>query len=263
MQTLIARDGVELSYRTIGSGPTTAILVHGWMVSGAVYDDLVEALQAAQDGRLRLVIPDLRGTGRSSKPESGYTIAQYAEDVLAVADAVGASSFAVVGHSMGGQIAMWIAAHAPERVRGAVLLCPVPPSGMPLPDDARALFRGSGQNREAQKTILGLACKQLSDASLERLLGDAGSVAKACVEQAFDAWTGASFADRVGEIRAPTLVVGTDDPFLPPDFLRREIVDRIPRADLAYLPGPGHYVQVERPRETAAVLRAFLAGLPG
>jgi pimeloyl-ACP methyl ester carboxylesterase len=256
MDTLKASDGTELSYRVIGDGPIDVLLVHGWMASSAVYDDFLEAL--GTDG-VRLVVPDLRGAGRSGRPEGGYTIEQYARDVLAVADAAGARSFVIVGHSMGGQIAQWIAATAGDRVKGAVLLCPVPASGVPLPDDARGLFRNSAQNREMQRTILGLACKQISDAARDKLLDVAGEIPPACIQGAFDAWTAGGFADKLGAVRAPVLVVATDDPFLPPPFLREAIVARVPRGTLAYLPGPGHYVQVERPRETAAVVRGFLA----
>ncbi|AKT43328.1 alpha/beta fold hydrolase [Chondromyces crocatus] len=263
MQGRLVRDGVELAYRCVGNGPDVVMLVHGWMMSGAVYDDLAEAFGGGAENRYRLVIPDLRGAGQSEKPESGYTLAAYAADVLAVADAVGARSFVLVGHSMGGQLAQWIASSAPRRVRGAMLLCPVPASGMALPEEAKALFRNSGGNRQAQETILGMACKDLSASARERLLDVAGAIPASCIEETFDAWTGGGFAERLGAIRTPTLVVATDDPFLPPDFLRNEIVAHIRNAELSYLPGAGHYVQVERPRETAALLRAFLAGLSG
>lgn len=253
-----ASDGVPIAYRVVGAGPRDAILVHGWMVSGAVYDDLVAALDVTG---LRLIIPDLRGSGGSGKPDGGYTLQRYAEDVIAVADAVGSQRFVVVGHSMGGQIAQLLAATHPERVSGLAVLCSVPAAGMPLPDDARALFRGSAGSRGMQATILGLACKQLTEPSRERLLDDAATVAAAAIEQAFDAWTAGGFAERLHAIKAPTLVLGTDDPFLPPDFLRQSIVQPIAGARLAVLPGPGHYPQVERPRETAALLQAFFAGL--
>jgi pimeloyl-ACP methyl ester carboxylesterase len=269
MHTLTSSDGVTLSYRSFGAGPTTVLLVHGWMASGRVYDDLVDALGVSKEDprltltrdRLRLVIPDLRGTGGSGKPDGGYSIAQYAEDVLAVADAVRADSFVIVGHSMGGQIAQWIAATRPERVRGAILLCPVPASGVALPDEARALFHGSARDRQRQSAILGLACKELSDAARERLLDDAAKIPEACIQQAFAAWSSGGFSDKLGAIRAPTLVVATDDPTLPTALLREQISSRIPRADLVYLPGPGHYVQIERPHETAAVIRSFLLAL--
>ena len=249
---------VSISYRVIGAGSRDVFLIHGWMMSGAVFDDLIASLDT--EG-LRLVVIDHRGTGRSDHPVDGYTIAQYAADVLAVADAVGSQSFVAVGHSMGGQIAQWLAATTPERVSGQVLLCPVPASGIPLPPDAQALFRNCGQNRGMQQTILGLACKQLSDEARERLLNDSVTTAPQCIAQGFDSWMAGGFAERLSAIKAPTLVVATDDPFLPPAFLRQAEVSLIRGARLAVLPGPGHYVQVERPRETAALLEAFLAGL--
>jgi pimeloyl-ACP methyl ester carboxylesterase len=162
---------------------------------------------------------------------------------------------------MGGQIAPWLAITQPQRVSGIVLLCTVPAAGIPLPDDARGLFRNSGGNRAAQQTILGLACKELTEAARERLLDDAATVATPCIEQAFDAWTQGGFADRLSSIKAPTLVIATDDPFLPPAFLQASVVDPIAGARMAVLSGPGHYVQIERPKESAAILQAFLAGL--
>lgn len=251
-------DGVTISYRVVGAGPRDVLLIHGWMVSGAVYDDLIAAIDT--EG-LRLILPDLRGTGRSGRPSSGYTIAQYAADLLQVAKDCESSRFVAVGHSMGGQIAQWLAANAPAQVSGLVLMCPVPAKGMTLPPEAVSLFRNCGGNRGMLQTILDLACKQLGDAARERLLDDAQGVAVQCVAQAFEAWSQGGFSAQLAAIAAPTLCVATDDPFMPPAFLRANVVDLIRGARLAVLPGPGHYLQVERPAETAALLEAFLSAL--
>ncbi len=119
MPTITTDDGTSIAYRTFGEGPLNVLLVHGWMVSGAVYNDLLDALDTSG---LRLIVPDLRGTGASDKPGSGYSLERHAKDMVAAADAAGAQSFVVVGHSMGGQIAQWIAASQPDRVRGLMLL---------------------------------------------------------------------------------------------------------------------------------------------
>ena len=253
-----ANDGVKLAYRKTGSAGTAVMLIHGWMVSGAVYNDLMEPL--GSEG-LRILTPDLRGSGESDRPASGYTIERYARDVLAVADAEKVEKFVAVGHSMGGQIAQWLAAHHPDRVAGMVLLCTVPASGMQLPPEAVELFSNSGGRPDLQRTILTMATKQLSSDSMERLLGDAASIPAGCIREGFDNWRQAAFADKLGAVRARTLVVATDDPFLPPDFLQAQVVSKIARARLAVLPGPGHYVQVERPRETAALLNSFFAAM--
>ncbi len=257
MATTSASDGTSLHYRIMGDGPRTVILVHGWMMSGAVWDWMLARMDLTG---LRLVVPDGRGTGQSGKPTGGYTLEGLAQDVLAVADAAGAKRFTVVGHSMGGQLAQWVAAQAPSRVDALMLVTPVPAAGLPLPPDAAGLFRTSAGSREKQATIMNLSCKQITPEAMETLLKDVANTSAPAIENIFDAWTKGGFADKLSAITAPTLVVATDDAFLPPVFLRDAVVNPIRRARLAYLPGPGHYPQVERPVEMAALLTAFLAG---
>lgn len=254
MPTVQSSDQSSIHYRVLGSGPRTLMLVHGWMVSGAVWDELVRELDLS---RVRLLVPDQRGTG-SSTAAGGFALEQYAADIQAIADAEKLSRYTLVGHSMGGQIAQLVAASDP-RVEALLLLNTVPAAGLPLPPDAAGLFRTSGQDREKQKTILGLACKQLPEASLQRLLDDAGRIPSRCIEGAFDAWTKGGFAQRLVRVACPTLVLATDDPFLPPAFLEQAVVSLIRGARLAHLPGPGHYPHVERPKETAALVQDFLA----
>lgn len=252
-----ASDGTTLTYRIEGEGERTVLLVHGWMVSSAVWND---ALPHLNKQGVRYVIPDLRGAGASGKPEQGYAHPQMTADLLAVADAAGAKTFSAIGHSMGGQLVQHLAAHHPERVEALVLACPVPASGIPLPPEAVGLFRGCAGNREAQTQILGMACTQLDDAARDRLLDAASTVCAASMEQAFDLWTKGGFEDDLVHIKAPTLVLATSDPFTPPELLNPTVVDRIAHARLAVLPGPGHYVANESPQAFAAVVDAFLAG---
>ncbi|MFK7985571.1 MAG: alpha/beta fold hydrolase [Sandaracinaceae bacterium] len=256
----VARGEGDIVVRTLGEGPNAVLFLHGWMVSGAVFDDVLPRL--ATEGRT-LVVPDQRGTGASLQPASGYGLADYAADALAVLDASGVERAVIVGHSMGGQIAQYVAAHQPDRVGGLVLINPVPAGGFPLPEEPAAMFRGSGAARENQGHILDAACKQLSAESKARLVADAASVATPCIEQAYDTWTQGGFADALGAITAPALVVATDDPFLQPAFLEEHVTQAIARGRQVVLEGPGHYPLVERPAETAAVIDAFLAGVSG
>lgn len=257
-QIATATDGTKLAYRTYGDGPLAVLLVHGWMASSAVWSLMLEAL--GTEG-LRLIVPDLRGTGASGKPDTGYTLEQYAKDLLAVADHAKATRFAVVGSSMGGQLTQLLAATVPERVVGALAMCPVPASGAPLPPELADLFRSSAQNREKQQKILEIVTKELPASARDAMLADAATIPAACIEGAYDAWTKGGFEAKLGGIKAPLLVLGTDDPALPRAFLVDAIVTKVAGAQLAYLPGPGHYPQNERPRETAAIVRAFLSAL--
>ncbi|MDP3277379.1 MAG: alpha/beta hydrolase [Deltaproteobacteria bacterium] len=251
----ITSNEIEITYRTYGDGPKAVLLVHGWMVSSAVWQWLLPSLDLK--GR-RVIVPDLRGAGASGRPTESYTLAAYAQDLVAVLEDATCAQATVVGHSMGGQIAQYLAVHHADRVSALVGLCPVPASGMALPEDAKGLFRTSGGDRGKQATILSLACKSLTEERREVMLDDAATVSSAAISQGFDAWA-AGFEGDLATVAVPTLIVATDDPFLPVDFLRQSIASKVQNGRIAYLPGAGHYPQVERSAETLAVLEAFLA----
>lgn len=248
----------QLHYRCVGDGALPVLFVHGWMASGNVFDRMLPALASAG---LRCIIPDHRGTGASTTTSEDESVERLARDMIAVADAEGLAEFALVGHSKGGLISQWIASEVPDRVTSLVLLNPVPASGIALPPEAFELFVTSGADRGKQGAILDLACKQLSPDDREWLLDEAGRIDPERIARMFRVWSGASFAPRLAAIRARTLVLATDDPFLPPAFLRSAVVELITGATLHTLEGPGHYPQVERPSETGDVVRSFLTAV--
>lgn len=256
MPQVQTKDGLDIAYRVIGDGDQDLVLVHGWMVSGGVFDELLDALDEAS---FRLIVPDLRGAGESAKGADSYELSDYVGDVRAVVDDAGAETFGLVGHSMGGAIAQLFAATHPDRVERLALISPVPASGMELPAEADELFFNSGENREAQGAILDMACLDLPEAARERLLDAAGDIPAVCIQKSYRAWTGGGFADQLGNITANTLVIASDDPFLPTDFLQAVVVDPIERAEMTKIDGAGHYIQVERTAETADLLSSFFA----
>jgi pimeloyl-ACP methyl ester carboxylesterase len=146
-------------------------------------------------------------------------------------------------------------------VRGQVLLMPVPPSGSPLDAATTDLFRNSAGNRQSVTTIYSYGSPQMKAEIRDAMLDDAGKVAKAAVQEGFDAWTKASFVDRAKKTAVPTLVIATDDPFYTPEAQWEKTASVIPNARLAHVPGCGHWGPVERPKEIAAVLQGFLAPL--
>ncbi|MDX5567782.1 alpha/beta hydrolase [Streptomyces sp. ID05-04B] len=104
-------------------GPARAaplLLVHGWGGDGREWSAHAEALA----DRFRVIIPDLRGHGRSEVPDEGNTPAEMADDLAALLGHLGAGPAITVGHSMGGQVVNLLALRHPERVRSVVALDP-------------------------------------------------------------------------------------------------------------------------------------------
>jgi pimeloyl-ACP methyl ester carboxylesterase len=116
----VSNGEVELSYEVTGEGPTL-LLLHGWPDTGALWNDVVPDLVEAG---YRVVVPDLRGCGRSAKPAetASYQMHHLVGDVQCIVDAVGAERVTLVGHDWGAALAWTVAAYLPERVEALVVI---------------------------------------------------------------------------------------------------------------------------------------------
>lgn len=254
-KTTTSADGTTIAYHVHGSGATTLVMVHGWMVSSAVFDHFVAAMG---DADVSLVTIDLRGSGASQPAASDYSIPRYVEDVAAVLRDMDASSVVLLGHSMGGQIVQVVAAEHPSRVHRLILVNPVPTAGIPLPEEIVELFSSSGGDRDKQGAIVDMACLHISPEDREALLDDAATIDAGCIAKSFAAWSEGGLEEHLPKIEAETLVIGTDDPFLPPDFLKAAVVEPIAQASFHHIAGPGHYPLIEDVSATRDAVMSFL-----
>jgi pimeloyl-ACP methyl ester carboxylesterase len=85
-----------LGHETLGTGPTTVIVMNDWLCDTSTWDDARAYLDGA---RFTWVFADLRGYGRSKQLAGQFTLTEAAADVIALADALQCRSFALVGHS--------------------------------------------------------------------------------------------------------------------------------------------------------------------
>ena len=114
--TTRAPDGVQLSYDVRGKGDTALVFVHCWACDRTYWKEQVDVF--ATD--YRVVTLDLGGHGKSGDNRLDWTIASLGADVKAVMDAVGVKKAILVGHSMGGPVALDAARRMPGRVIGIV-----------------------------------------------------------------------------------------------------------------------------------------------
>jgi pimeloyl-ACP methyl ester carboxylesterase len=114
----VRRDGVALAYAEEGHGTPPVVLVHGLCDNRHVMAPLADRLL----DRHRVVRIDLRGHGDSDAPERGYAVATLAADVAYVCDHLDITDAVIVGHSLGGAVAMQLAAQRPDMVAAVALL---------------------------------------------------------------------------------------------------------------------------------------------
>ncbi|MET8982813.1 alpha/beta hydrolase [Streptomyces sp. NPDC004539] len=112
---------VRLFHTSLGAdGAIPLLLVHGWGGDGREWSAHAETLAA----RFRVIVPDLRGHGRSQVPDEGNTPVEMAEDLAALLRHLGTAPVIAVGHSMGVQVVSLLAVRHPELVHSVVALDP-------------------------------------------------------------------------------------------------------------------------------------------
>jgi pimeloyl-ACP methyl ester carboxylesterase len=260
-ETVVASDGVRLFYRVAGEGPTTLLFLHGWAGSGSG-PFWNRTLQYLDPLGLRLVLADLRGHGRSDHTRDGFTTERFAADMFEVADHVGAAKMVTVAYSMSGRWAQWMACIKPDRVLGQILFGPAPAVALPLTEETLDEWIRATATRGTWENLIGqLTRNRLSADTLDDFYSSVQTTPEHSLRESFYMCTRPGFVDRLDATTARTLVVvGTHDPLLRLDYVREHIVRRIPAARLALL-DCGHEIPLELPRETGALIEAFVSGL--
>lgn len=251
--------GTHLHARVVGSGPPV-LLLHGWATNAALYGPVLEQWPAGSTA----IALDLRGTGYSFKPEHGYALADFAEDIGEVLDQL-AEPTVLVGHSMGGLIAMRVALDHEEFVSGCVLLSPVPAGGVPLPDEQVQAFETlAGRQGGLATVIRSMISAEVDQVQVEALIAACASTTTAAFCEGFAAWRGANFAEELGTLQCPILVTaGECEQPLTPAVIQQAVTDLLPTARMHVFAGCGHYPQLECTSELVATLTAEIVALCG
>jgi len=253
---MIVCNGIELHVEQQGAGSPAIIFLHYWGGSSRTWQHVVEALTPD----FRTIAIDQRGWGRSAKPASGYSLADMATDVLDLVDGLDLERYILVGHSMGGKVSQLIATRRPRGLLGLALVAPAPPTALNLPRDVREGMVRAYDSRESITATVEqvLAPNGLDPKDLETVIADSLAGAFAAKE----AWplmtSQEDIAAAVTDIEVPVIVIsGDQDRVDPPEVLRRELLPRIPQAQLYVLPEIGHLSPLEAPDDLADLIRAF------
>ncbi|MEM6995082.1 MAG: alpha/beta fold hydrolase [Myxococcota bacterium] len=265
---------IDVTYAEMGEGPRSILLVHGVGNNIRTWqNNLAPVAEAA-----RVVAVDLPGFGKSSKHHRPYGIRFYAETLVRLCEALGMDTTTVVGHSMGGQIAMRLAIDRPALVERVVLSAP---AGLEVFTPAEASLLVDLMSPEA---IANTPVAQLQagfDAAFAQPPGDAAAL----LDDRLAIMGGPDFADYcnavadcvaamlaepvrgdLGRIAAPTLLLfGEADQLIPnrhlhqgtTEALARDAAANIPDCTVVMLDRAGHMAHFERADRWNAEVLAF------
>jgi pimeloyl-ACP methyl ester carboxylesterase len=264
-------DGVGIEYEVTGQG-RPVVLLHGFPDSGRLWRHQVPALAEAG---FQVIVPDLRGYGRSDKPSAvdAYSLPLLAGDVLAILASRGLDRAHIVGHDWGAALAWVLASLAPDRVDHLVVLS----VGNPV------TFRRTQEQREKSWYMLlfqfpGIAERWLSDDNwanfrtwghhpdVDQVIADLEAVGsltpglnwyRANVPP--ESWTAPPI--QLPAVTAPTMGIWSTADFALTETQMTDSAENV-AASWRYerLKGPGHWMQLDAPDQVNALLLDFLPG---
>jgi 3-oxoadipate enol-lactonase len=261
MPTIRSGDA-DIFYESSGDGDPLLLIM------GLGTDSKAWLLQVPEFSKThRVIVYDNRGVGDSSTPSGPYSTAQMAADALAVLDAAEVERAHVLGVSLGGTIAQHLALKAPERIRSLILA-----STWAGPTNWRSRVREmqlgiiehGGRDALIRSRMLFLfapplfeSSPQLVDLIEQRMSSDGASLGGYLLH--LDAAESHDLRDRLGEIKAPTLVLtGGRDVLVPPE-LSNEVASLIPGASFQAFDAAAHAVQFEAVEDFNRAVLEFIS----
>jgi pimeloyl-ACP methyl ester carboxylesterase len=265
-RTAVLSDGETLAYIDTGprSGPPV-VLIHGYTDSARDWVPLMPYLSK----QFRLILVDIRGHGRSSKPECCYTRLDFAYDVKLLLDSLGIQRADIVGHSLGSIIAQTFAEFWPGKSRRVVLIASTggrPPGMAPPSFDFAAEIRKLKEPIEPDSPFMIAwwdSPTPVDPDFIRRQRKDAAGIPLrvwlAVLDQGLpnDNLYG-DLQSTLPKLKAPTLLIwGSKDPIME-EPMRETLTKALPSARVKVFDGLGHNPFWEDPQGVAAVVNGFL-----
>jgi len=248
----------RLYYTERGAG-SPLLLVHGLMVSGEMFETVLDRLAAHH----RVIVPDLRGHGRSRALPPPYAARRLAADLAGLLQRLGLASAGVLGYSQGGAIAQQLALDWPERCGRLVLACTFA-YNMATPREwveghvTPLLLRALGPRRFAQ-FVVAQGAQELDKERAAWLVDLMANQDRRLMAAAWKATMAFDSRRRLAEIACPTLIVaGSIDRAVPPHHARM-LHAGIRDSRLVVVEGAGHTLIWTHPEELVRVTEDFLA----
>ena len=261
----VEANGRRIYFDDTGGDLPALVLLQGFMASRGVWKWQIEAFSP----HFRVVTMDNRDAGESDPETDAYSMADLAGDVASLLDALGIEKASLIGHSMGGYVALQFAASYPERLDKLVLVGTSALAGgalgRPAPGYDRSRFIEDPVERTRSRYGR-LTAPGYFDSHPEQLEALAESAHgnrltfEAMVRQSDSAFMTHDTRAALPKITAPVLVIHGDLDQTIPITAGRKIAEAIPGARMVEYEGVGHLPHIERVEEFNREVLAFLMG---
>ena len=254
-------DGTVIRYTVRGAGDPAVVFVHCWSCDAGYWRHQADAFAADH----RVVTVDLAGHGESDAGRDAYTIEAFARDVVAVLEAEAIDDAVLVGHSMGGPVAVEAALAAPGRVRGVIGVDNFQDMHLSIGQSRIALFI-EAMRRDFAGTVVPWV-RGMFPAGADTVLAAAvaADMASAPPEVGIDALAHTlAWMDRDGRERLPLLAV--DLTTVAGDLLPTDVEGNrklVPGFAVRTVAGTGHFPMLEKPAAFNAALAEAIAAMSG
>lgn len=246
------RDGAKLAYLDEGSDEPPFVFIHGWTCNRSYFAPQHDHFKTGH----RVVSVDLRGHGESDQGQAGYAIGDFADEVTWLIGELGLDRPIVVGHSMGGLVALQMAAEHPESVRAIVMVDPAP---LALPPAFRAKLQslidaidaGDQQPRRGfiAAMFLPFSPPDIRTRITEEMCSVPAHVAAGAMRGVLD-FDGVAAAKKVD---VPALHIAGTPPRNPPHLM----TEWLPNVVHGWPVGAGHFNMLEAPIQVNEMIERF------
>jgi pimeloyl-ACP methyl ester carboxylesterase len=258
-QIATSADGVHIEYHVYGKGEPAVILIHGWSCDGNYWSAQLADLKA----KYTTVTVDLAGHGASGRNRTDWSIGNFGEDVAAVARQLQNMKIVLVGHSMGGPVALEATRRIGDRVIGIIAVDSLKTMGQPVPSDAQVKawvqpFRDDfiGHTREFVSGTL--FTKDADPKFVQKVAYDMGLEPQDVAVPAMESLLRMDFAKVLPDIHVPIVAINSS---LPPAVDEARVRKLVPDFKAITIAKTDHFLMLDAPERFNPVLLQAIADL--
>ncbi len=245
----------RLHFTDVGEGKVAFVFLHYFGGSSHTWQKVIVELSP----QFRCIAIDLPGFGDSQGEFTVLSVNFCADRVISVIEMLQLEKYVLVGHSMGGKIALAVASRQLPGLLSLILIAPSPPTPEPMDDKARAaLIKAFGDRSALEKLANSITAKPLPKQDIEDVVADNLRVSKVSWTWWAELGSREDISSQMSGIQFPVFIIsGEKDPNFSTAFLHKEMSDYFPSASFAEVTDTGHLLPVEKPFAVAKLIREF------